>query len=465
MAENFPILFTGKEASYEPRTTGELERSRERFNQRFLAGKQIEREDRQRSEDFYYKTADIDPVQVMSDRLTREQEQVLTDFNNKWAGEIAKDGTLTQAQKSSMFRDRKLLEAKQAKWTASQQMYERDHAVMKRDRVKGNRLLDDSSFQEAEQNYFQTGEYESGVQYTSIKPDAYFSKQGKTWSGSKDIRDVTQTIGDELHTRKVSIPGTTEEARADVEAHIRGDNSGRLLQGVVEEFQGESDDVKAQYLIVGDVDTPEEENAIMRYAKDKYSPLLRRVDKTTKEKEKAAGDRFSGGKATSSTGKVYFQAAENVKGQIVGDGKGLQFNDAKPVDVSVDMLELPEGMEIVQGSVRAYPVVAANGKIEFRLDTRGVTVLKKTKKITSIPSSKMAAASAAGKDENGFYTYEDKLPEGTRGAALISDVYSDIDTQFGNNVFKKAIDKYFPGWETGTTGPGNKWVRVGEPKK
>jgi hypothetical protein len=57
----------------------------------------------------------------------------------------------------------------------------------------------------------------------------------------------------------------------------------------------------------------------------------------------------------------------------------LQFNDAKPIDISVDKLELPEGVDILQGQLcSAYPVLAANGKIEFRLDTRNITVMKKS---------------------------------------------------------------------------------------
>jgi hypothetical protein len=127
----------------------------------------------------------------------------------------------------------------------------------------------------------------------------------------------------------------------------------------------------------------------------------------------------------------------------------LQFNDAKPIDISVDMLELPEGIDIVQSAVRAYPVLAANGKIEFRLDTRNMTVLKKAKKITGVPSNERTAAIGRGKDADGYYTYEDKMPENVRGAALISNVFGDLNTHYGNNVFKQAVDKYFPNWETG----------------
>ena len=57
------------------------------------------------------------------------------------------------------------------------------------------------------------------------------------------------------------------------------------------------------------------------------------------------------------------------------------------------------------------------------------------------------------------------MSEGTRGAALISDVYGDMNAQYGNDIFKAALNKYFPGWETGMTVAGQKWVRSGESKK
>ena len=242
------------------------------------------------------------------------------------------------------------------------------------------------------------------------------------------------------------------------------DKTGRLLTGVIEEFQLQGNDVKQQYLVSGPVDTEEEENAVIRWAQDKYAPLLRRVDKTTRDRELREGDRWFAGRATSSTGKVYFQADENVKGQLVGEGRGLQFNDAKPIDISADKLELPEGVELVQGSVRAYPVLAANGKIEFRLDTRNMTVVKKTKNVAEVPSNQMTQAAAAGTDAEGYYTYEEKLPENTRAAALIADVYGDLNAHYGNDVFRKAMDKFFPDWETGRTVAGQKWARTGKTK-
>jgi hypothetical protein len=466
MADNFPILFTGKDVSYEPRTTGQLREAAKRFDERLIQGQQYKREDRLRDEKFFFGTADIDPVQLMSDRLTEVQEQTLGDFNDKWAGVYAEQGgTLTPTQKSEMFRDRKAMESKQAQWAASQARYERDYELIKRDSQRSSPMLDMESFKDQSEIYHETGNYEGGLQYAPLSPYTYFEKLGKTWKGaSPSTQEITTMEGDDQVTRKVEISGTPEEARESVRQNLLGDRTGRLLMGVIEEFQTQPDEVKQQYLVSGPVDTPEEENAIIRWAQNEYSPLLRRVDKTTRDKELRAGDRFFGGRATSATGKVHFQADENVKGQLAGEGRGLQFNDAKPVDVSVDKLELPEGVEIVQGSVRAYPVLAANGKIEFRLDTRNMTVLKKTKKLTSIPHNKIAAASSRGKDEDGYYSYEEKMPEGTRGAALISDVFGDLNAHYGNNVFRQAMDKYFPGWETGRTVAGQKWVRTGKTK-
>jgi hypothetical protein len=134
MAQDFPILFTGKDVSYEPRTSGELEKAGQRFDKRILQGQQYKREDRLRDQKFFFETADVDPVQLMSDRLTEVQEQTLNDFNDKWASVYSKQGgTLTSAQKSEMFRDRKAMEGRQQQWLASQARYERDYEMIKRD--------------------------------------------------------------------------------------------------------------------------------------------------------------------------------------------------------------------------------------------------------------------------------------------------------------------------------------------
>ena len=461
---DYPILFTGQDVSYEPRTTGELQASAKRFDEKIQQGMAIQREDRLLDEKFFMGMSDIDPIQVMSDKITQEQEDLLNGFNDKWTDVYTKQsGTLTQAQKSAMARDRRALEAKQAKWQAAQSRFEYDTEMIKRDSQRANPILDMDTYKANAENYYQTGEYEGGLDWAPVSPYTYFEKKGKTWKGaSPTTEEVTSIQGNEQVTRKVEISGTPEESRESVKQEILGDNTGRLLRGTIEEFQSQPDDVKQRYLVSGPVDTPEEKNAVIRWAQDTYAPLLRRVDQTTRDKELREGDRWYGGRGVSSTGKVYFQADENVQGQLIGTGKGLQFNDAKPIDISVDKLELPEGLDIVQGAVRAYPVIAANGKIEFRLDTRNMTVRKKVKKITEVPSSKRQQAVGQGKDADGYYTYEDKLPENTRAAALISAVYGDLNAHYGNNIFKSAIDKYFPDWETGRTGPGRQWEWSGE---
>lgn len=464
---DFPILFTGKDVSYEPRTTGQLRESAKRFDEKLTLGMQTKRQDRLLDEKFFFGTSNIDPVITMSDKAGADQEEMLNGFNDKWGEVYAKQGgNLTRSQKTEMFRDSKAVKARQAKWEASQARFERDTEMIKRDSQRATPTLDMNTYKENAENYYQTGEYEGGLEWAPVSPYTHFEKKGKTWKGaSPSTQEVTSLQGDQQVTNKVEISGTPEEARESVKQDIMGDNTGRMLKGAIQEFQGLGDDVKQQYLVSGPVDTPEEENAVIRWAQDTYAPLLRRVDKTTRDKELRAGDQFFGGRGTSSTGRVYFQADENVQGQLVGTGKGLQFNDAKPVDISADKLSLPDGVELVQGSVRAYPVLATNGQIEFRLDTRNMTVLKKTKKITDVPQSKMAAAATRGTDEDGYYTYEGKLPENTRASALISDVYGDLNTHYGNDIFKQAMDKYFPDWETGRTTAGQKWVRSGEKKK
>lgn len=454
---DFPLIFTGKDVSYEPRTTGELERASQRFDERFLEGERYKAAERQKGEKFFYDALDVDPVEMMSDQLTRMQEAGINDFNDKWTAVYAKQGgTLTKAQQSEMFRDRKAMEAKQSKWLASQNRYEQDYEMYKRDAVKSNPMFDKDAFTRATEAYNRTGNYEGGLQFSPINPNAYFTKAGRTWSGSKDVRDVTRNVPGGTETYKVIIPGTAEEARADIKSSILNDNTGRLLMGVVQDFMAEDDEVKAKYLIEGEVDTPEEEQAIIRYAQEKYSPLLRKVDQTTKEKEKQAGDRVVNGQGTSSTGKVYFKTSDNVKGKFTGSGPGIEFNDARAIDIQTDLLELPEGMDIVNESLRVYPVLAANGKVEFRIDQRGITMMKKSKSSSTALSGGGSAALTKGKDEDGYYSWEVKLPAGTRAATSIDNVMGDLNAQYGNNIFQNTYNT-LPAYE-GEVDPDDKYL-------
>jgi len=438
MTDNFPVLFTGREVSYTPRTTGELERSTQRFHDKYLKGQEVQRADRLRGEEFFYKTSDIDPVQLSSDFLAQLQEEDLNDFNNKWAKVMGEQGTLTQSQKSQMFRERKAMEAKQANWLASQQRFERDYEMMRRDAARSDSLYDRESFLSAADNFMKTGEYQGGLRFSPIHASTFFMTD-KGFSGTeKWTRDQTQ-VGQTLRTEEVKTRGTIEEAEEYVQARIDQDmeNNGRLLMGIIKEFQAEAEEVKSQYLIIGEIDTPEEENAIIRYAKDKYAPMLIR----SREVKQRAPDR-SATSRTSST-RDNFDVYESVSGEFVEPGQGIEFGETKPIDVQVSKLELPEGMEIANTSVKVYPVVAANGKIEFRVDPRNIKVVKRSK---SSGDAYRATGKVPQKDADGFYVWEEKLPEGTRVAARVADVANDLNTHYGSDRFNTLINRTFPEW-------------------
>jgi hypothetical protein len=461
MAQDFPILFTGKDVSYEPRTSGELEKAGQRFDERILQGEQYKREDRLRDQKFFFETADVDPVQLMSDRLTEVQEQTLNDFNDKWASVYSKQGgTLTSAQKSEMFRDRKAMESKQQQWLASQSRYERDYEMIKRDSMRASPMLDMDAFRGASEQYHTTGYYDGGLQYTPLNPGVYFTNNRLPGTGDRVL--TSDIVGGRETTTETRVPGTKAESDDFIRSHIEQDMAsgrGRLLMGIVKDFQDQPEEVKVKYLggsFDGVVDTPGEQNAIINWAQDHYEKYTRRTQESQKDEElrprvgsgsdKPTPYELIEGVIYDRIGNEIMRQSDAVSTSVISVGPGYEISDkvrTMNVDPKILFGSGKKGFAEAFGGlpktkVRVRPEVMTSGEVEFLL----AAPVEVERKVAEGELTRDIIRKA--KVKNGEYYITESIPAGTPVGAYIKDVETDLANMLGGNSLKNAIEGLDP---------------------
>jgi len=446
---DFPILFTGKDVSYEPKSTGELRTAKAQFDERFLEGKRFEAAERQRGKDFFYKAADVSPVQVSSEFLSREQEKVMGLFNDKWAGTFSKQGgTLTTAQQSEMFRDRKSMEAQQAQWLASQSRYERDDELIKRDALRAEQMFNHDKYRGKEKIMHETGVYEGGLEYSSINPGVYFTKN--KLPGSNQIERSVEVVDGVEKTVETRVPGTEVNAKRFISDHILKSmkSNGRLFQGVVDDFVAQSEEAKAPYLIDGPVDTPEEKNAIIAWAEDYYLdrvlPTMRKVTPVSTSSSRGnISDReftYADGIIKNKTGDGVLVFTKDGSGNVIGKGKALKsikldIPSSQVLSKSGKTLSEELGGEIQNDVITARPT-SIGGTVKLVV-TSPITIKKSSKDPNDIPID------AKIKEVDGVAYWEEKIPSGITVGVKLKDVRDELGTYLGGDAFKQALDENF----------------------
>ncbi|KKM70174.1 hypothetical protein LCGC14_1443400, partial [marine sediment metagenome] len=375
---DFPILFTGKDVPFEPRTTGELARSRKRFHEKFLEGERFKRAEKERGKEFFYKTLDLDPVQLSSRQITEEQERDLSGYNDTWTEVFTRqNGIITEAQQMEMFRDRQKIEAKQASMLATQSLFERDYELHKIDARRATPQLDQPDFKKRADVYFKEGTYEPGVKYAPFNMDSYIEKEKKTWAGNIQTDTITwketDAEGNEIiRSKKTGAKGTLPEATDWVKKAIIGDHTGRKAQAAVTAFIAQSDEIKAKYLpnYDGVMDTEREYNGIIEFAGDYWGPKLLRESLTTTVKPATTAGiptawSYADGKIIDKSGNEVISFTKDSSGVVTGKGKGLKniTMNIAPGDLlskSGKSLSKEIGGEIQNDLIRVRPISIGN---------------------------------------------------------------------------------------------------------
>jgi len=275
---NFPILYTGR-GTTKP-LQGEAD-SFSKFSDKFLDAEKMKLQKALKDEDWLM-NQQVDPVRVLSDKALEDQAKSLDMFNEEVASIMQnRQGPLTTQEKIKVASMKRDLESKQANWMQGQEAWQRDYDLARRD-TRG--YWDRDAMQQATNEFMETGRYVSGqgLMPTPLNPDVYFNsinlKGTETWS------DVDPKTG--MYTEFSAEP---QEAMERFYGEVQQDmaQGGRLLRGIMNEFNGLPYEEKAKYLDVnGDGRISDEEqqatrtsgslrtNPIMQWAEQKYAPMM-----------------------------------------------------------------------------------------------------------------------------------------------------------------------------------------------
>jgi len=455
---DYPILFTGKDVHKAPRPAYHLERARDRAHQKQTERERIKREEARRDEEFYYEMADISPVQVMSGHIATLQEDSLDEYNSRWADVYAEQGgVLTSVQQSQMFRERKSIEAKQAQWLGSQNMYERDYEMYKRDTMRLSPILDHDHFLNEQSGYFETGVYSGkGLQYAPLNPSVYFTKNRLPGSGDRTL--TSEIVGGREITTETRVPGTKEESDRFIKGHIDQDmmGTGRLTMGVVKDFMDQPDEVKEQYLVEGEVDTEQEQNAVITWAQDYYEKDVRRVTDIKKDEEirpragssttKPTPYELIDGVIYDRIGNEIMRKSDGVSGSAISSGQGYEISDkVRTLNVDAGVLYGPGGKSfeetfggLPETEVRVRPEVMTGGEVQFLL----AAPVKIERKVGDEELTRDIIKKAKVKD--GDYYITETIPTGTPVGAYIKDIETDLANTLGGDALKNATEGLDP---------------------
>lgn len=454
---DFPILFTGKDVHYIPKTSAELTAARDRFHRTVTGVAKYKADQRKAEESAFFKMADVDPAQLMSAQIAKEQELLLENYNDKWTGIYSEQGgMLTSAQKSEMFRNRKSMEAKQAQWLASQERFERDLEMIKRDSMRATQQFDHDHWAKQASIFYSTGDYKDGLQFAPTDLYAFYNKKRKSWEGPhSSLGSVTEEIDGKSYTSQVGFTGSDQDARDEIYQDLFYDNTGTNLMGAIKAFTAQPEDVKKKYLIDGPVDTPEEKNAIIRWAQDEFTPILRQ-EKTierTKPAQKSGGGtkkptphELIEGVIYDRIGNEIMRQSDGVSGMVISSGQGYEFTDKnRTINVDAEKLFGAGGKSFADtfGSapktkVKVRPEVMTGGEVEFLL----AAPVKVERKVAESELTRDIIRKAKVKD--GEYYITETIPTGTPVGAHIKDVETDLANMLGGNSLKNAIEGLDP---------------------
>jgi hypothetical protein len=264
MAANFNNSFTGK-GIYQPLPSGEnLQRAGERASDLILQAQKLKYDTFKKNEEEFLKTANIDPVFVLSQASRETQQRLLDQFNTNWGKKFQLyGGNLPTEEKVKMAKEKDFLMMEQAKMKGDMERAVTDRSIIAKD-VRGE--IDHTLWKEKWDNYMKTGEYdESPLLPAEVDPALFFNNYSNKLHGTKStISEKAPGEGGQMVEEVQETSGTREEADEHIRASI-AKNDG-LARNVIKQFTDlkTSDPKKYQeYLNSSD-------NPVLKFAQDKY---------------------------------------------------------------------------------------------------------------------------------------------------------------------------------------------------
>ncbi len=186
----------------------------------------------------------VDPVALMTQRGVEQQSEVMTEFNDKWAGEMKKyKGILPQEKWIEMRKDRIGVESIQGRLGASQQRYLEDLKMIKSAPTKYNR----EAFMQASKDFYETGEYTTGLAPALGRLNDALDKDRRAYFLSKPNESVQSIKGQQGKIITTTAIGDPKVGSQRVLSLLFNDDTGGYLQDAINEFVSLPEETQMKY--------------------------------------------------------------------------------------------------------------------------------------------------------------------------------------------------------------------------
>ena len=310
----------------------------------------------------------VDPVALMTQRGVEQQSEVMTEFNDKWAGEMKKyKGILPQEKWIEMRKDRIGVESIQGRLGASQQRYLEELKQF----TANPRKYNEESFLTAAKNFYDTGNYETGLIAAPIDVSATWQKAvnqyrrniDPNYLGTKGGKDE-YTRGDKAEVEKLALDfalntdGALEgivnmfinEAPPEVFKQVDKDQSGDLSNDEIALYRGMPND----YVEIAS-------NPIMKWWTQSRGADYQ--DKFSKKEAKKSDFNFGGGMMSVNLLGQKIDLVPPASQGAYDLGGGVESSEFYPfnlkesfqLNLPKDAIAISERKNRIKGDVSAYP--------------------------------------------------------------------------------------------------------------
>lgn len=287
MASSFTNTFTGKDTGVVLPSGEGVQRAQQGLNAMITQAEEIRYKTWKDNRDQFLKNASIDPVFVLSDSARKSQMSLINNFNKKW-GKRAQE---TNYNFSDQDRQDMLTEKNFIISEAQNQKAQMDRFLQHRDLVAKDTqgmTFDAEAFAREADNYMQTGIYNlSRPPIKALDPSSYLSSLASKETGEYMMGDKSDQIT--LPSGQVAYRSYNIDPK-----NIGGWLESRLLGmpeqyqlGMVQAWSELAPTEKEKWLNMADtnqdkkIDAGEKKNAILEWAKDRYSKEVLKPNITT----------------------------------------------------------------------------------------------------------------------------------------------------------------------------------------
>ncbi len=273
---NFSQGFTGKDTAITLPSNEGVQRAQQGLNAIITQAEELRYKTWKDNKDQFLKNATIDPVFVLSDSSRKSQMALINNFNKKWGKKAQETNyNFTEQDRQDMLTEKNFIISEAQNQQAQMQRFLQHRDMVAKD-IQG--LYDTNAFGEAMDRYMETGIYDlSRPPLKALSPSSYLSGMANKETGEYIMGDKTD---------QVTMPsGQVAYRTFNIDPKSVGDwLAPRILSmpeqyqlGMVKEWADLPQPEKDKWLNMADtnqdkqIDEGEKKNAILEWAKDRYT--------------------------------------------------------------------------------------------------------------------------------------------------------------------------------------------------